>query len=156
MAEALDTIAPGKPAPEIVGRDVRGHEFKLSGFRGKVVLLNFSAKWCLGCVKMYPFNKELIRRLKDEPFVLLGVNADEGKATLQQSIDAGNITWECWWDGPRGPIASQWQVPGWPTYIAIDEHGIIRRTDLTKHSPNEIRRVVENLVAEANVSDRKN
>ena len=102
MAEALDAIAPGLPAPDIVGRDARGKEFRLSDFCGKVVLLNFSAKWCLGCVKMYPFNRDLIREMEDEPFVLLGVNGDKDKATLQAWMDAGVITWRCWWDGHHG------------------------------------------------------
>jgi len=31
----------GRPAPEIEGRDQDGREFKLSDYRGKVVLLDF-------------------------------------------------------------------------------------------------------------------
>jgi hypothetical protein len=38
-------IAVGKPAPEIVGNDLDGVEFKLSDYRGKVVLLDFWGHW---------------------------------------------------------------------------------------------------------------
>jgi hypothetical protein len=38
-------LKPGKPAPEIAGHDIDGKPMKLSDFRGKVVLLDFSAHW---------------------------------------------------------------------------------------------------------------
>ena len=38
-------LQPGKPAPEIVGEDIDGTEFKLSDYRGKVVLLDFWGDW---------------------------------------------------------------------------------------------------------------
>jgi hypothetical protein len=38
-----DSPAPGKPAPEITGSDANGESFRLSDYRGKVVLLDFWA-----------------------------------------------------------------------------------------------------------------
>ncbi len=38
-------LAVGKPAPEILGRDVDGKPMKLSDFRGKVVVLDFWGDW---------------------------------------------------------------------------------------------------------------
>jgi hypothetical protein len=35
----------GQPAPEIVGEDIDGAPFKLSDFRGRVVVLNFWGDW---------------------------------------------------------------------------------------------------------------
>ena len=35
----------GKPAPEIQGKDVTGKSFKLSEYRGKVVVLDFWGDW---------------------------------------------------------------------------------------------------------------
>ena len=35
----------GKPAPEIRGLDINGKRFKLSDYRGKVVVLAFWAHW---------------------------------------------------------------------------------------------------------------
>jgi len=42
---SLRHLMVGKPAPEIVGKDLSGVEFKLSDYRGKVVLLDFWAHW---------------------------------------------------------------------------------------------------------------
>ena len=39
------TVAIGEPAPEIRGEDVEGVPFKLSDYRGKVVVLDFWGHW---------------------------------------------------------------------------------------------------------------
>jgi len=41
----LRHLAVGKPAPDINGPDLDGKEFKLSDYRGKVILLDFWAHW---------------------------------------------------------------------------------------------------------------
>jgi AhpC/TSA family len=38
-------LQPGKPAPDIAGEDIDGKKFKLSDYRGKVVLLDFWGDW---------------------------------------------------------------------------------------------------------------
>jgi hypothetical protein len=38
-------IAVGNPAPDIVGEDIDGKQFKLSDYRGKVILLDFWGNW---------------------------------------------------------------------------------------------------------------
>src|SRR4051812_31353276 len=40
-AHAPDALTIGKVAPDIVGEDIDGKEFKLSDYRGKVVVLDF-------------------------------------------------------------------------------------------------------------------
>ncbi|HGY90093.1 MAG TPA: redoxin domain-containing protein [Planctomycetes bacterium] len=41
----LENLVVGKPAPDIVGKDLDGVEFKLSDYRGKVVMLDFWGDW---------------------------------------------------------------------------------------------------------------
>ena len=41
----LRNLAVGKTAPDIVGDDLDGKSFKLSDFRGKVVVLDFWGNW---------------------------------------------------------------------------------------------------------------
>ena len=38
-------VALGKPAPDITGEDIEGTSFKLSDYRGKVVMLDFWGNW---------------------------------------------------------------------------------------------------------------
>ena len=76
---------------------------------------------------MYPHERSLVERLKDKPFVLLGVNSDP-KQKILDAMKRENITWPFFWDGgnTNGPIAKQYGVRGWPTIYVLDHKGIIR------------------------------
>jgi peroxiredoxin len=119
-------LAIGKTAPEIVGQDHEGKEFKLSDYRGRVVLLTFSGNWCGPCRAMYQEERDLVERFKDTPFVLLSVNTDEARETLRKSIESREITWRCWWDGRTGPITLRWGVMQFPAVYLLDGDGVIR------------------------------
>src|SRR5437870_8904390 len=77
---------------------------------------------------MYPHERSLVKRLEGKPFVLLGINSDQNKDELNKAIEANQITWRSWWDGgsTSGPIATKWNVHGWPTLYLIDAGGVIR------------------------------
>lgn len=125
---ARRNLVVGKPAPDIEGRDHEGKSFRLSEYRGKVVLLTFSGNWCGPCRSMYPEERELVKRLGNRPFALLSVNTDEDVETLRRSIASGEITWRCWADsGWDGPITTSWGVAHFPTVYLLDGKGIIRR-----------------------------
>lgn len=127
----LRHLSLGQLAPEIQGTDSDGNAFKLSDYRGKVVVLTFSGNWCGPCRGMYPDERDLVRTLKDKPFALLSVNTDADRATLQKSIKDGEITWRCWWDGgTEGPICVDWNVSSFPTVYVLDGTGAIRFKNL--------------------------
>jgi len=77
---------------------------------------------------MYPHERSLVKRLKDKPFALLGINSDGDREDLKQTMKKEEITWPSWWDGgsTAGPIASAWNVEGWPTLYLVDHKGVIR------------------------------
>ncbi len=77
---------------------------------------------------MYPHERSLVKRLANQPFVLLGVNSDQDRDELKEVMKTEGITWRSWWDGgsPQGPIATQWNVQGWPTIYVLDHEGVIR------------------------------
>ncbi len=77
---------------------------------------------------MYPYERSLVKRLEDKPFALLGINSDRNKDELKKVMEKEHIIWRSWWDGGRtgGPIASTWNVHGWPTVYVLDQKGVIR------------------------------
>ncbi len=127
--QELRELSVGRVAPEITGTDADGGSFKLSDYRGKVVVLTFSGNWCGPCRGMYPDERDLVKRLKDQPFALVSVNTDGERSTLQKSIKDGEITWRCWWDGSSGPICQRWNVRSYPTVYVLDRAGVIRFKD---------------------------
>ena len=137
MLFELNNIVPGKQAPEIEGKDADGKRFRLGDYRGKVVLLTFSADWCGGCVALYPLERNLVEKFRDQPFVMLSVSRDEKIDTLKSTIASGDITWRCWWDGGDGPIRNAWNNRGIPSIILLDDQHIIQAVALNRHSSQE-------------------
>ena len=139
-------LCVGQSIDDFVGTDVQGNEFKLSDFRGKVVMVMFSADWCGPCKQMYPENRELVETYKDKPFQMISVMADREANTVGSAVDSGEITWLTTWDGQEGPIASKWNINSWPTVYIVDHTGTIRSTNSTSEDREKI---LEELVREA-------
>ena len=119
----------GAQAPEIAAEDLDGVAFKLSDYRGKVVLLDFWGDWCPHCRSMYTHQRALVDQYADAPFALVGVNSDPDLAQLAPVLEQREISWRSFWDGPAGrpgPIGEAWDVRAWPTLFLIDAKGVIR------------------------------
>ncbi len=143
---AMRNLAIGMLAPAVEGTDHEGKRFKLSDFRGRVVVMTFSGNWCGPCRGMYPQERELTRKLKDKPFVMVSVDTDEDIATLKQAITSGEITWRCWFDGGTdGPITTRWGVSSFPSVFVLDPSGVIRFKDVRGE---DLDRAVATLLAE--------
>ncbi len=122
---ALRHLAVGRPAEDIVGNDLDGRPMKLSDFRGRVVLLDFWANWCGFCRQMYPYEKSLTERLRDQPFAMVGVNCDSDGQDLRREIKRHGISWRSWWDEDH-QISRRWQADSLPMMFLIDHRGVIR------------------------------
>ena len=101
---------------------------------------------------MFPHERSLVARLKDEPFALIGVNSDENLADMKPKFKDEKITWRSFWNGPDGtggPISKRWNVRGWPTLYVIDAEGKIRHK--SEGSPPEatLDQWIDELIAEA-------
>lgn len=144
----LTRLQVGMVAPDIEGQDLDDIPFKLSDYRGKVVMLDFWGHWCPPCRAMYSHEQEVARSLADKPFVLLGVNSDGDKDTAIDAVQSESLSWRHFWNGPkgnRGPISKKWNVEGWPTVYLIDQDGVIRFKEVLGE---DIDRGIETLMAE--------
>jgi peroxiredoxin len=135
------------PAPEIQGVDADGAAFKLSDYRGKVVLLDFWFAACPYCKQMHGEEQALLTKYKDQPFVILGVNTDQDLGTLRDARDQQHVTWRSWWDADQ-TAARAYGVQGYPSLFLIDAGGTIRKRydGLTK--VDVVEKEVDKLLAE--------
>jgi peroxiredoxin len=144
-------FAIGMEAPEIEADDLDGKTFKLSDYRGKVVVLDFWSDWSASCWDMYPRERLLVKKLAGRPFVLLGINGDVDREQVKNVIEEKGITWRSWWDrgSVRGPIASAWNVRSWPTLYVIDHKGTIRHKYVRFPGEEKFDGAIESLLKEA-------
>lgn len=72
-----DTAAPGLPAPEWTLEDLAGRKVSLADFRGRPVVLDFWATWCVPCEFTIPVLNQLHERY-GERVAVVGVAVDAG------------------------------------------------------------------------------
>ena len=129
------TLLPGKVAPEIAGRDLDGNPLKLSDYRGKVVVLKFSAEWCGICRTLNPYDRLLQELYANWPFAMLSVETGSTQQAMKKMKAEAGLTYRSFWDplpeeGGSGPIGSAWNVRGYPSVYVLDRNGVIRFVDV--------------------------
>lgn len=127
----LESVLPGKPAPEIAGKDQNNEDVSLSGLKGKVVLVDFWATWCGPCRASFPHVKEIYDKYHDKGLEVLCVSLDREEepwlkyiADNKDGIAAYHHVYErgCFWDSKD---AKKYGVMAIPTKYLIDAEGNI-------------------------------
>ena len=98
---------------------------ELNDLRGKVVVLDFWGTWCPPCVQAVPWLRDIQKKHATDPFVLIGVNSDSDEPALRDFLSKNQMEWPEYWDRDR-KFQQTWGVRGWPTYVVIDDEGIVR------------------------------
>jgi hypothetical protein len=106
---------------------------------------------------MYPHERSLVQKMENKPFTLLGINSDESKDELKKVVEKEKMTWRSWWDGGDidGPIATKWNVRGWPTLYVVDHKGVIRHKWEGSPGDKVLDDSLEKLVKEAEEGTKK-
>jgi peroxiredoxin len=133
----IKSLSVGRVAPEIAGEDLDGQPFRLSDYRGQIVTLIFSGNWCGICRSDYPFTRQLLEKFGDAPVVVLGIDSSTSLDAAKRGKHDNGLAHRSWWDGQgakynQGPIATTWNVVGWPTVYVIDATGVIRFVDVRR------------------------
>jgi thiol-disulfide isomerase/thioredoxin len=121
----------GKTVPSIVSKDLDDKKVELTALRGKVVVLDFWATWCDPCCKSIPHSNELVKKMKDKPFVFVSISRDEKKDTLTDFLKKNEMPWTHWWEGVgESSISHEWGIDGIPAIYVVDAKGVIRHKQI--------------------------
>jgi cytochrome c biogenesis protein CcmG/thiol:disulfide interchange protein DsbE len=121
----IKTGTVGKPAPAFILRSLTdGTSVSLDQYKGKIVVLNFWASWCIPCKEENPALTNVWERYRGTDVVLLGVVfQDSADAARTYTTRLGN-TWTSAIDGD-GQVALRYGVFGPPETYFIGADGII-------------------------------
>ena len=133
--------------------DIKGQQFTLSDFKGKIVFLNFWTTWCPECRIEMPSMEKLYRRLNGQDFAMIAVNIQEPVLQVKNFLKKYQLTFTILLD-TKGKIGRQFGIRAIPaTYILDKNGGIIGKAFGNRHWDNKestalfehlINRVVQN------------
>ena len=104
---------------------------------------------------MFPHERSLVKRMAGKPFALIGVDSDRTREALKSAIEKEHLSWRHFFDGSTGgPIATKWNIHGWPTLYVLDHKGVIRQKWLGSPGEKVMDEVIDKLVKEAEQDKR--
>jgi peroxiredoxin len=125
IQDSGQTRGPARPAPDFTLPDVHGTEFSLSDYRGKTVVIDFWATWCLPCLYQIPVLNELWDSHRDSGAIaVVGVAVDvEGAEVVAPWIEEQGVEYQIL-IGDEG-LAREFGAMGFPTIAIVSPDGDI-------------------------------
>ena len=112
------------PAPDFSLTGFDGRKVTLSELRGKVVVINFWASWCIPCRQEAAYLERTWRKYKDKDVVFIGVDYVDTEKEAKAYIKEFDITYI---NGPdlKTRIADLYNIKGVPETFYINRDGIL-------------------------------
>jgi peroxiredoxin len=126
-AKAHAELVVGKQFPEFSRNDTTGAARSVSGYKGKILMIDFWATWCGPCVKELPNVKEVYDKHHAEGFEVIGVSLDKDAQKLKSFVEEREIPWPQILDDKDtdDALKTQYGVMAVPSIFLLDRQGKI-------------------------------
>jgi peroxiredoxin len=131
------STTPGATAPSFTVEGIDGASHSLTDYRGKVVVLNFWATWCIPCRAEMPDLEHEARLHRSDPVVILGIDWKEAAATVRDFAQGLGVTYPMLLDAD-GRVYETYRVGALPTTFIIDARGRLLKSRIGIASREEI------------------
>jgi thiol-disulfide isomerase/thioredoxin len=118
----LRGYTPRTAPPPFSGITLDARQLSMTEYRGKVIVLNFWASWCLECRPEMPMLERLQREFASKGLAIVGVNARENREAVRRYAKELGLTFPLVFD-PDGKINALYGVIGLPTTFVVGRDG---------------------------------
>lgn len=115
----------GEPAPPLAGATLDGERFDLAELRGRPVIVNFWASWCVPCREEFPLLATAARDHADAGLAVVGVLFKDEPEPARRFVAEQGVDWPTVLD-PDGRLAAAYRVVAPPQTYFIDRSGVVR------------------------------
>lgn len=123
---AVPSPLVGRPAPVFaLARFDDGQEMRLADFRGRVLVVNFWASWCIPCREEAPALEAMWRQFGPRGVTVVGVNIQDRRPDAARFIAETRPTYPNLVDA-TGATSIAYGIYGVPETFVIDREGRIR------------------------------
>ena len=136
---AAGTTAVGMQAPDFTQKDVSGKPVSLSSLKGKYVLVEFWASWCVPCRAGNPNLVKQYELYKDKGFEIISVSLDNVKERWVEAIKKDGLPWLQVSDlkGWNNEVGRLYGVRAVPQSFLLDKEGKVIGNTLRDESLND-------------------
>jgi cytochrome c biogenesis protein CcmG/thiol:disulfide interchange protein DsbE len=99
-------------------------QLDLTQYKGKVVVVDFWASWCVPCRRSFPWLNNMQEKYGDEGLVIVGVNMDSDTAEAHKFLQEFPADFTIIYDSDRA-LGKQYSVEAMPTSFVIGRNGEI-------------------------------
>jgi thiol-disulfide isomerase/thioredoxin len=119
-------LAPEKnqPVSEFSLKDLSGTEIRLGDLKGKPILINFWASWCIPCREEMPLIEKYFQKYPQE-LQVVAVNDGESEEVVRTFAEGLDLSFPILLD-PQSDTSRRYNVLGLPTTFFIDKNGILK------------------------------
>jgi thiol-disulfide isomerase/thioredoxin len=127
-----DSLVVGTKFPDFDETDVAGQPLSIASHKGRVVLVDFWATWCVPCRFELPNVITTYQKYHAKGFDIIGVNLDQDKTQMLSFTKDENMNWQQFFDGQRweNKLAVKYAIQAIPATYLLDGDGKIIGKDL--------------------------
>ena len=129
LSQTNDLLTKGDLVPNFAEVDEQGNEIVLENYKGKIVLLNFTATWCGPCWEMYTPMHELQEQY-GEDLVIISFHLDEMKEKWGRKAKSKGIVFDVisiWDSDHKKAIMNSFAPDLFPNFVLIDKKGYVKK-----------------------------
>ncbi len=124
LSKGLDRVSPPRDPPDAVFMTRDGATHHLGDFKGRAMVVNMWATWCVPCTAEMPSLDALSKALAPQDIAVMPLSSDRGGAAVVQAwYQAHGITALPVLLDPKGAMARAFNAPGIPTTVIINTAG---------------------------------